>query len=86
MKELKRKPWEDPQDYAAFGEGAYEGGEGEDRAHRNLRRFVEAHVVPLSPWEEGKKMKTLAGSEVWYETKDGKKVVCLPQVSLPDLF
>ncbi|KAF2271983.1 uncharacterized protein EI97DRAFT_453357 [Westerdykella ornata] len=75
MRELKRKPWEDPQDYAAFGEKAYEGGEGEDRAHRNLRRFVEAHVVPLSPWEEGRKVKTLAGSEVWYETKEGKKVI-----------
>ncbi|ORY04036.1 hypothetical protein BCR34DRAFT_544775 [Clohesyomyces aquaticus] len=73
MKSLKRKPWEDAEDYKAFGESAYEGGDGEDRAHRNLRRFVEAHIVMQSPWEEGKKAKTMAGNEVWYETKDGKK-------------
>lgn len=75
MRSLKRKPWEDAEDYKAFGETAYEGSAGEDRAHRNLRRFVESHVVPESPWEEGKKVKTLAGNEIWYETKDGKKKV-----------
>jgi hypothetical protein len=76
MRNLKRKPWEDPQDYSTFGSDAYEGDDGEDRAHKNLRRFVEAHIVPQSPWEEGKKIKTLAGNEIWYETKDGKKKVC----------
>jgi hypothetical protein len=75
MKALKRKPWEDAQDYSTFGESAYEGGDGEDRAHRNLRRFVEAHIVLQSPWKEGEKVKTMAGNEVWYETKDGKKKV-----------
>ncbi|KAH0172549.1 hypothetical protein KCU67_g1690, partial [Aureobasidium melanogenum] len=39
---LPRKPWEDPQDYAALGQNAYDGQSGEDRAHKNLRRFVEA--------------------------------------------
>jgi len=40
-----------------------------------LRRFVEAHVVPVSPWKEGEKVKTLAGGEVWWESKDGVKMV-----------
>lgn len=75
MKNLKRKPWEDPEDYDTFGTEAYKGQDGEDRAHKNLRRFVERHIVPESPWEEGKKVKTLAGNEVWWETKDGKKKV-----------
>jgi len=72
---LPRKPWEDPQDYAALGAQAYEGSEGEDRAHRNLRRFVEAHVVRMSPWAEKEKVATMTGGEVWWEMKDGKKVV-----------
>ncbi|KAH7123751.1 hypothetical protein B0J11DRAFT_435559 [Dendryphion nanum] len=73
MKNLKRKPWEDPQDYKAFGSNAYDGGDGEERAHKNLRRFVESHIIPESPWKEGQKLKTLAGNEIWYESKDGKK-------------
>lgn len=73
---LPRKPWEDSRDYAALGQNAYDGQSGEDRAHRNLRRFVESHVVPESPWEEGKKVQTLGGSTVWWESKDGKKLVC----------
>lgn len=74
---LPRKPWEDPQEYAALGQNAYDGQSGEDRAHRNLRRFVEAHVVPESPWNEGKKVQTLGGDIVWWEQKDGKKMVLL---------
>lgn len=77
MRNLKRKPWEDPQDYSTFGKSAYEGNDGEDRAHKNLRTFVEAHIVPQNPWKEGEKIKTLAGNEIWYETKDGKKKVYL---------
>ena len=76
MKNLKRKPWEDPEDYNSFGAEAYKGQDGEDRAHKNLRRFVERHIVIESPWEEGKKVKTLEGNEIWWETKDGKKKVC----------
>lgn len=72
---LSRKPWEDPQEYAALGADAYEGPDGEDRAHRNLRRFVESHVVPVAPWQEGEKVKTIAGQTVWWEKKDGKKLV-----------
>lgn len=72
---LPRKPWEDPEDYSALGADAYEGPEGEDRASRNMRRFVDAHVVPVSPWKEGEKVKTLAGGEVWWEEKDGVKMV-----------
>jgi hypothetical protein len=73
MRNLKRKPWEDPEDYKSFGAAAYEGSSGSDRAHSNLERFVQKHIVPESPWEEGKKIKTLAGNEVWWESKDGQK-------------
>lgn len=75
MKNLKRKPWEDADDYETFGAEAYQGQDGEDRAHKNLRRFVESHIVPESPWEEGKKVKTLSGNEIWWESKEGKKKV-----------
>ncbi|KAF2750631.1 hypothetical protein M011DRAFT_395519 [Sporormia fimetaria CBS 119925] len=75
MKNLKRKPWEDAEDYQTFGMDAYGGSEGEDRAHRNLRRFVESHIIPQSPWQEGQKVKTMSGKEIWWESKDGKKKV-----------
>lgn len=75
MRGLKRKPWEDPDDYKSFGAEAYDGSDGEDRAKRNLERFVQRHLVLESPWEEGKKAKTLAGNEIWWESKDGQKKV-----------
>jgi len=33
--------------------------------------------VPTSPWEEGKKgaISTLGGQEVWWEHKDGQRVI-----------
>lgn len=79
VEKLPRKPWEDPKDYDALGANAYEGEDGQDRAHRNIRRFVEAHVVPASPWAEGEKIKTLLDGdrEIWWEIKDGVKVVSL---------
>jgi hypothetical protein len=73
---LPRKPWEDPNDYENLGAQAYEGEPGEERAQRNMRRFVEAHIVTASPWKEGEKEKTLDGSEVWWEVdKDGIKTI-----------
>ncbi|KAK8074698.1 hypothetical protein PG997_009361 [Apiospora hydei] len=75
---LPRKPWEDAQDYETFGAAAaYEGDEGRDRAQKNLKKFAEAHILPLSPWQEGEKVKSLlAGDkEIWWENKDGKKVI-----------
>jgi hypothetical protein len=72
---LPRKPWEDPVDYDNLGSNAYEGPGGEERAQKNMRRFVEAHVVPASPWKEGEKLKTLSGGELWWETKDGVTLV-----------
>lgn len=62
---LPRKPWENKEGQ----------GEDEERAKENLKRFVEAHVVPVSPWKEGVKIKALAGGEVWWEHKAGKKYV-----------
>jgi len=76
VEKLPRKPWEDPQEYGALGPNAYEGGEGYERAQRNLRRFVEAHLVPVSPWQEGKKVKTVGGDrEIWWEEKDGTRLI-----------
>lgn len=72
---LSRKPWEDPEDYAELGPSAYDGDSGEERAHANLRRFVEAHIVPASPWAEGQKVETMLGDKIWWEMKDGKKMV-----------
>ncbi|PLB50721.1 FAS1 domain-containing protein [Aspergillus steynii IBT 23096] len=76
--DLPRKPWENPDDYAQFGEAnAYEGEEGQDRAKRNLKRFVEAHIVTVSPWEEGDEAETLAGDKLRW-TKDGDKIYIQP--------
>ena len=76
VEKLPRKPWEDPKDYGALGPNAYEGGEGHERAQRNLRRFVEAHLIPTSPWKEGEKIKAIGdGREIWWEEKDGTRVV-----------
>jgi hypothetical protein len=75
MQALPRKPWEDPEDYDSYGADAYDGAAGEDRAARNLRRFVEAHIIADSPWKEGTKVKTVGGTEIWWELKDGKKIV-----------
>jgi hypothetical protein len=72
---LPRKPWEDPEDYAKMGAEAYSGKDGEDRAHGNLRRFTEAHVVLASPWKEGEKVERMSGGELWWETKDGKTLI-----------
>ncbi|KAL2015594.1 hypothetical protein VTK56DRAFT_5190 [Thermocarpiscus australiensis] len=76
IEKLPRKPWEDPRDYGALGPDAYEGGEGHDRAQRNLRKFVEAHMVPLSPWTEGKRAMPIGGDgEIWWEERDGRRVI-----------
>lgn len=78
IEKLPRKPWEDPKEYDMLGVNAYEGEDGVERANRNLRRFVEAHLIPRSPWKEGEKVKALGSDQdVWWEEKDGKKVVCL---------
>lgn len=58
-----------------FGSEAYAGDDGQNRAHENLKRFVEAHIVPISPWTAEERVKTLAGSEVWWESRDGKQYV-----------
>lgn len=72
---LPRKPWEDPADYATFGEvKAYEGEEGQDRARRNLHRFVDAHLIPTSPWREGEVVETLGGEKLKW-TKQGDKII-----------
>lgn len=73
---LPRKPWEDPRDYSAMGSGAYDGDDGHERANRNLKRFVEAHLVPVSPWDKGEKVKPMGDDrEVWWEERDGTRYV-----------
>jgi len=76
IEKLPRKPWEDPRDYGSLGPNAYEGEDGQDRAHRNLRRFVEAHMVPINPWPEGKNAKALGDDQtIWWEEKNGVKMI-----------
>ncbi|KAL9020586.1 MAG: hypothetical protein Q9185_002172 [Variospora sp. 1 TL-2023] len=75
LQKLPRKPWEDPEDYETLGQSAYEGSAGEDRAHKNLRRFVEAHVVLASPWKEGEKRKSVGGEELWWEDREGTRII-----------
>lgn len=76
IEKLPRKPWENPEEYDSLGTNAYEGDDGIERANRNLRRFVEAHIIPASPWTEGEKVKAVGSDrEVWWEEKEGKKVV-----------
>ncbi|KAJ9495183.1 hypothetical protein H2202_009433 [Exophiala xenobiotica] len=73
MQALPRKPWEDrPGDNSGIS-----AQRNEDKAAQNLARFVEEHVVPTSPWKAGEegKIKTLGGQELWWEEKDGKKVI-----------
>lgn len=71
---LPRKPWEDPGDYEVFGEvDAYQGQEGQDRAKRNLKRFVEAHLILASPWRQGEEVETLGGQKLKW-TKKGDKL------------
>ena len=74
---LPRKPWENPQDYEELGTNAYGGSDGENRARQNLRRFVEAHLIPLSPWKEGEKVDSVGGGKVWWENRDDKKIVSI---------
>ena len=73
MQDLPRKPWEDrPGDTDSV-----RAADNEEKASENLQRFVEAHVVPASPWKRGEseKVKTLGGDEVWWDEKDGKRYV-----------
>ncbi|CDM33030.1 FAS1 domain [Penicillium roqueforti FM164] len=75
---LPRKPWENPEDYKKFGEvNAYEGQDGQDRAKRNLQRFVEAHLIPASPWRVGEEVESLAGEKLKW-TKEGDKIFIQP--------
>ena len=87
IQQLPRKPWEDPKDYEVLGEQAYDGSSGEDRAQRNLRKFVESHIVPVSPWKEGEKVASLGGGKLWWEEKDGQRLVSSSVISpMPHLL
>jgi hypothetical protein len=71
MQDLPRKPWEDRPGQT----GGVSAAHNEEKAADNLRRFVEAHVVPVSPWEKGEKVETLGGDELSWEDRDGKRIV-----------
>jgi hypothetical protein len=80
MQSLPRKPWEDrPDDTSEI-----RAERDEDKAAHNLQRFVESHVVPMSPWKEGKdgKVKTVGGGEIWWEERDGRKVIMPGEVEV----
>lgn len=74
---LPRKPWENPKDYEEFGEvAAYKGSEGEDRARKNLRKFVDAHLIPSNPWRKGEEVATLGGGKIRWSKDEEKIYVC----------
>lgn len=70
---LPRKPWENPEEYEQFGAEAYEGEGGQGRADQNLRRFVEAHIVPVSPWKKGEEVVSLGGGRLKW-MKEGDRI------------
>ncbi|KAI5304766.1 hypothetical protein KEM56_005975 [Ascosphaera pollenicola] len=71
LQKLQHKPWESGYDYTRYGEvAAYKGDAGQGRADKNLRAFVESHVVPVSPWMEAEEVETLAGRTVYWEKRD----------------
>lgn len=79
---LPRKPWENPEDYDKFGGvNAYQGPDGQERAKRNLQRFVEAHLVPASPWRSGEEVETLGGVKLKWVKEGDKIMVCFFLVS-----
>ncbi|RCI13057.1 hypothetical protein L249_0690 [Ophiocordyceps polyrhachis-furcata BCC 54312] len=76
---LPRKPWEDAADYESLGSTAYEGEQGRQRAHRNLARFVDAHLVPQSPWAQNTRVRSRAGRELWWQLgPDGSSRLIMP--------
>ena len=82
---LPRKPWEDPGEYEHFGAAAYQGPDGQDRAKKNLKRFVEAHLIPVSPWNEGEEAETLGGRKLKWMKEDDRIFVSLlfsPMITL----
>ncbi|POS83258.1 hypothetical protein EPUL_004355, partial [Erysiphe pulchra] len=72
---MPRKAWENPDEYSTLGSEVYEGEEGKERADQNLQKFVESHIIPLSPWADNVKVKTLAGTEYWWHMKDGHRII-----------
>lgn len=75
LQRLPRKPWENPDDYNRFGEEqAYAGSQGQDRAAENLKRFVEAHVIPQSPWGQDEETESLGGGKIRWEKKDNGQI------------
>ena len=72
MKNLPRKPWEDRPDDTGVSAAS-----SEDKAARNLRRFVLEHAVGVSPWLEGQKARTLWDEsegndrDIWWERRGG---------------
>lgn len=71
MQSLPRKPWEDRED----DESGISATRNEEKAAQNIKKFVEEHVIPISPWAEGEKVKTLGGQELWWETKDESRII-----------
>lgn len=69
------KPWQPPQRGNRLSKEAAIAEEG---AQNNIRAFVERHIVPQSPLEEGQKYATLAegeGGVQFSRREDGNLVV-----------
>ena len=64
-----------------------EGEVGMERARNNIEKFVGRYIGVagkgnMEEWQEGQRIKTVEGEEVWWESKDGKKVVMPWQVGV----
>ena len=70
MQSLPRKPWEDRADDTS----GISASRNEEKAAQNIQKFVEEHTIPASPWD-GSKVNTMGGQEVWWEDKDGKRII-----------
>ncbi|RMZ78024.1 hypothetical protein DV737_g4067, partial [Chaetothyriales sp. CBS 132003] len=73
MQSLPRKPWESKPDDT----DSVRAPTNEEKAAHNIQSFVEEHIVPISPWKEGKdgKTKTIGGQELWWEQRGDKRYV-----------
>lgn len=84
LQSLPRKPWEDPDPQVSAQ--MFVGDEGQQRAKRNLERFVAAHVVPAAPWGQGEKVSTLDGGRVWWESRLGKRWIMPGDVEVDEVL
>lgn len=77
LQKMPRKPWEDKNDEPSRSrKGSMDAlldKETEDKAWKNIEKFVGRHLVTKHPINEGEQLQTLVGTSVFYEVKNGVK-------------